>query len=338
MTIPKISVIMPVYNASKYLEIAIKSILDQTYKDFELIILNDKSTDSSLDIIKKMMQIDTRIILVDKEKNCGPAELRNEGINIAKGTFIALMDADDISLPERFEKQIAILEGNLEIGVCGSWFTKFGDNYNEEIIIHYEFHPVIKLNFLIDCCIGNPTTMFRKSIIKDNRYETKFVPMEDYDLWSKLINHTQFYNIQESLLMYRWHETNISHSSKSNLFQLHQSIRINQLNDFLIIETNPDAEYYLKAIHFSEKQEPNDIIKILKCRNYLIEQNININKYDKTLFINQLDKSIKKTLIRAKFYNLKLLRYLLNEESEIFKTLKLKYQFKIILKSFFINF
>jgi hypothetical protein len=162
--------------------------------------------------------------------------------------------------------------------------------------------------------------------------------MEDYDLWSKLINRTQFYNIQESLLMYRWHETNISHSSKSNLVQLHQSIRINQLNDFLITEANPEAKYFLDAIHFSEKQKPNDIIKILKCRNYLIEQNININKYDKTLFINQLDKSIKKTLIRAKFYNLKLLRYLLNEESEIFKTLKLKYKLKIIFKSFFIKF
>ena len=110
MQIPEISVIIPVFNAAPFLQESIESILNQTFSDFELIILNDKSTDESLEIIKKIQSKDNRVIIIDKEQNVGPANLRNEGINAARGTFIALMDADDIALPTRFEKQITVLK------------------------------------------------------------------------------------------------------------------------------------------------------------------------------------------------------------------------------------
>ena len=126
MLIPELSVIMPVYNAGNYLSETIESILNQTHTDFEFIILNDNSTDNSLAIIQRYMAKDSRIILINKLQNMGPASLRNEGFGIAKGEFIALMDADDIALPTRFQKQITLLKNNPEIGVCGTWFTFFG--------------------------------------------------------------------------------------------------------------------------------------------------------------------------------------------------------------------
>ena len=97
---------MPVYNGEKYLAEAIESVLNQTYSNFELIILNDKSTDSSKAIIQSYQTKDDRIVFIDKTENVGPATLRSEGFDVAKGEFIALLDADDIAMPNRFEKQI----------------------------------------------------------------------------------------------------------------------------------------------------------------------------------------------------------------------------------------
>jgi glycosyltransferase involved in cell wall biosynthesis len=146
MQIPEISVIIPVFNAAPFLNESIESILNQTFSDFELIILNDKSTDESLEIIKKFQSKDNRIIIIDKEQNVGPANLRNEGINAARGKFIALMDADDIAIPTRFEKQITVLKNNPEIGVCGTGFTFFGSKKNKTVK-HSTHHDAIKVSF-----------------------------------------------------------------------------------------------------------------------------------------------------------------------------------------------
>ena len=123
---------MSVYNGEKYLAEAIKSILNQTYKNFEFIIVNDGSKDNSVEIIKNYMKKDNRIVLIDRENKGLPYSL-NEGISIAKGQYIARMDADDISLSNRFEKQIKYMEEN-KIDVCGSYIKLFGDNTKEQIV------------------------------------------------------------------------------------------------------------------------------------------------------------------------------------------------------------
>ncbi|WP_264554433.1 glycosyltransferase family 2 protein [Flavobacterium sp. N1861] len=123
----KLSVIMPVYNGELYIEEAINSIVNQTFTDFDLIILNDNSSDGTVAIIEKIREKDNRIILINKTKNEGPANLRNEGIEMAKTEYVALLDADDIAMPTRFEKQINILDTNPSLGLCGTWFTIFGD-------------------------------------------------------------------------------------------------------------------------------------------------------------------------------------------------------------------
>jgi glycosyltransferase involved in cell wall biosynthesis len=116
---PRISVVMSVYNGEKYLRQAIESILQQTYTDFEFIIIDDGSTDSSREIIQSYD--DKRIRLVINEQNIGLTKSLNKGIRLAKGEFIARMDADDISLPQRFEKQVAYLDSHPEVGVLGTY-------------------------------------------------------------------------------------------------------------------------------------------------------------------------------------------------------------------------
>lgn len=332
---PEISVIMPVYNASKYLAEAIESILNQTFTNFEFIILNDKSTDESLEIIKKYSLIDSRIVIVNQEENIGPALIRNKGFKLAKGNFIALMDADDISYSNRFEKQLDVFKYKTQIGVCGSWFLKFGENITNELIKHYENHIDLKFNFLIECYIGNPTIMLRKNIIDDNLFKTEFVPMEDYELWSRLIDKTHFYNIQEPLLKYRWHDTNISQTTKQNKTKLHNTIRINQLNDFNL-NPNINPIHYLNAINFSEKQTSENIEVILKCRRFLIQKNEELKKFDSTIFNNQLNKTSIRTIIKAKNYNLKFLIHILKNERDFFSSINFIDQMKIIFKCFFL--
>jgi glycosyltransferase involved in cell wall biosynthesis len=298
-TLPEISVVMPVYNAEKYLNEAIDSVLNQTYSSFELIILNDKSTDSSKAIIESYLAKDSRIVFIDKETNVGPANLRNEGFDLARGTYIALLDADDIAKPTRFEKQITILKNNSEIGVCGTWFTTFGDKEKSKVIQHPEKHNQIKVNLLIDCTIGNSTAFFRKNILGDIRYDKEYVPVEDYHLWSRLIVKTQFYIIQESLVDYRIHDSNISQTKIDNVKRSNRLIKIGLLKQFGIEENNPNINAF---IHLIEGQKGLDFEKIKlvsECYNHLINQNNILENFDATLLEKMLQKAIGRIIRKA---------------------------------------
>ncbi len=122
---PKVTVLMPVYNAEKYLKTAIESILKQTFSDFELLIINDGSTDGSEEIIRSFN--DKRIRLFNNEQNLGIIKTLNKGLNLAKGEYIIRMDADDISLPDRLELQVKYMEENPGIGISGTQARIFGD-------------------------------------------------------------------------------------------------------------------------------------------------------------------------------------------------------------------
>lgn len=332
MNIPNISVIMPVYNASKYLPESIESILNQTFKNFEFIIINDNSTDQSLEIIKKYQQLDSRIIIINKLKNLGPASLRNEGIASAKGEFIALMDADDISELTRFEKQMNVFKTRPEIDLCATNYTKFGEKLIEEYVTHYEYHKEIKVNFLSECYIANPTIMFRKEIFTGYNYDASFFPVDDYEILSRLISKFTFHNIQESLLKYRWHQTNISQTKKVNIEELKNKIKDNQLLDFC---DNLDIKFVSLVINYKEPQDTNNIIKIIQYKNKIILKNKVLKKFDETLFEKKVNENIKRTFIKAKNHNLKLFLYFYKNERQNFNELKPKYKIKTLFKSLF---
>jgi glycosyltransferase involved in cell wall biosynthesis len=205
---PLVSVIMPVYNAERYVGQAIESILGQTFSDFEFLIFNDGSDDSSGSIIRKYAMTDQRVVFYDYAENQGYVARLNAGVGMAQGSYVARMDADDISLPERLAKQVTLMGANPAIGVCGTWFKVFGDTELE--VKHPAYHDDIKLELLRHNAIGHPTVLAKTSLLKQYPYNPDLAPSEDYYLWAHLSSVTQLYNIPEVLLHYRWHDSNIS--------------------------------------------------------------------------------------------------------------------------------
>jgi glycosyltransferase involved in cell wall biosynthesis len=332
LEIPQISVIIPVFNAGPFLKESIKSILNQSFSNFELIILNDKSTDNSLDIIKELQSLDTRIIVIDKLENVGPANLRNEGINAAKGKFIALMDADDISLPTRFEKQLEILEKNPEIGVCGTWFTFFGSTKNK-IIKHSTDHDSIKVSFLHSCNIGNPTVMFKKEALGDLKFDNEYVPAEDYDLWSRLLSKTKFCNIPESLLNYRLHDNNISKTKIENIERSVKKIKTNQLHKLDIDAEDSKIELYLNAISFKKGLASEEIIETITASHFLLSQNEKLGYFNQKLLQKHITKNLIRTVRNAGSYNISFYKHLKNNENQLFQKINLLDKTIIYFKS-----
>jgi len=205
-----VSVILPAYNAEDYLEEAIQSILDQTFKDFELIIIDDKSTDKTSQIILSF--IDPRIVIIKNQKNQGITYSLNKGLEIAKGAYIARMDADDISATNRLELQINYLEQNPStslLGCCAEVIDQNGVVFDmmEVPLTNSEiFHTIFSSN-----CFIHPSVIFKKSVITDlGGYDLSSAQSQDYELWLRVIQHNSVANLPDYLLKYRIHPNQIS--------------------------------------------------------------------------------------------------------------------------------
>lgn len=200
---PLISVILPVYNGEKFLRKAIDSILKQTYKNFELIIINDGSTDKSAAIIESIS--DSRIKVINNRNNLRLPRSLNIGISLAKGEYIARMDADDICLPERLEKQFNFLETNKDVGVCGTNISIIDEN--ETILtdrVWGDNNPPIEWSLLWENPIAHSTVMIRTNIIKRDELFYREIYSEDSDLWCRLALKTRIKRINDVLLLYRY--------------------------------------------------------------------------------------------------------------------------------------
>lgn len=201
---PVVSVIMPVYNGGAYLKESIESILRQSFKNFELIIVNDGSTDNSEAVIGQFS--DSRIHYI-KQENQGLASSLNNAITIARGTYIARQDQDDISKRERFAKQVSFLKTHPQIGVVGAWAEIVSENKRTG---RYLKHPTknIELQFavLFDTPFVHSSVMLPRSVVEAiGGYTTdlKRQPPEDFELWSRIARSYQLANIPETLLLYR---------------------------------------------------------------------------------------------------------------------------------------
>ena len=199
---PKVTILMPVYNGAKYIREAIESILSQTFTDFEFLIINDGSTDQSAVIIASYN--DPRIRSVDNESNLGLVDTLNRGLELARGEFIARMDCDDISLPERLGKQAALMEQRPEVGVCGCWIEWI----DRGVIMDYPVNDrEIKQALTYTCPLAHPAVMVRGELVREDhiRYDPAYRHAEDYELWTRICGVTHFANIPEVLLKYRIH-------------------------------------------------------------------------------------------------------------------------------------
>ncbi len=210
MNNPVISVILPVYNCEKYITEALNSILNQTFTDFEIFVIDDASTDKTAEIVSGFN--DVRIKFIVKPKNTGYTDSLNMGLKLAKGKYIARMDGDDISLPERFETQYRLMELHPEIIVCGTWLEIIETG---KTIRNPEHHEQILLQLLLKNPVGHPSVFIRNEAMRLFEYDKLKEPAEDYDLWTRMIWSGAFYNIQKPLLLYRQHEFQVSHTKSS---------------------------------------------------------------------------------------------------------------------------
>jgi glycosyltransferase involved in cell wall biosynthesis len=215
-TIPLVSVVMPVYNCSQYIDEAIESMVKQTYTNIEIFIIDDCSTDGTKEKLETWAKLDERIRPIYKLVNSGYVDSLNLAIGLSNGAYIARMDGDDISLPDRIAKQVLFMETHEEIGLIGSGHRILD---TDEIFEPIEDDRYIKIGLLLANQFSHPTAFFRRNSIRNlgRFYLSKFIPAEDYEYWNFLSDKIVMGNIQEVLLIYRSHSEGISKKLPNDL-------------------------------------------------------------------------------------------------------------------------
>jgi glycosyltransferase involved in cell wall biosynthesis len=223
LIIPKVSVVMSVFNGGDFLNHSIESILFQTFQDFEFIIVNDGSEDDSLEKINKYARSDERIIVINQEKNIGLTKCLNIGCNLSKGEYIARHDADDISLNTRLEKQLNVIEKRNDVVLLGSLFFEI-NNERKVISKYFDENLILKKlklqNPLIHSSAFIRSEIFRKIGFYNELYKTS----QDYDAWLRISKHGKLVMLNEPLIDYYVNQNSIS--NKYRLFQCFNSIKI----------------------------------------------------------------------------------------------------------------
>lgn len=209
MTAPIITVLLPLYNAASYLDEALDSILAQSWTDFELLVIDDGSTDGSLE--KITARTDARIRVELLPRNQGVVAALNRGLELARGAYIARMDADDIALPDRLAHQLAYMEKHPEVGALGTDFESFGGPSSESWVRYFDAEN-LHIALLFENPICHPTVMLRRSTLSalGLKYPGDFPHAEEYALWMRISARSRLANLPERLLRYRVHGKQIS--------------------------------------------------------------------------------------------------------------------------------
>ena len=239
---------MPVYNGVQFLNQSIESILNQTFDNFEFMIIDDGSTDQSLDLIRKYD--DSRINLIINNENLGQCATMNHGIRLATGQYIARIDQDDISLPRRLEMQAQYFLNHPEVGVLGC-HAKIVDKNLKTVLL--KSRPTTnnenKWRLLYSTSVMHPSAMFRKSIIdKYGGYNQKFSPAEDYELWSRLSQHTEIHQLSDYLILRRLHENSTSSLNRS--VQYDSTNQIRNININRLFSNNIDSNKFEDLVNY----------------------------------------------------------------------------------------
>lgn len=227
---PSVSILMPVYNAEPYLSEAIQSMLNQTYADFELIILDDCSTDGSADVIKSFT--DARIVYHRNEINSGLANNLNTGLKLAKGKYVARMDGDDISLPHRLQTQVDFLESHPEIDLCSCAMQMFGAD--KQLWVRDHDPEQVKITMMFYSAILHASSVFRKDVFEKNNlyYNQETFPAEDYDLWARAAFFCRMVNLPDVMYLYRMHRAQVTSTDPGSAEKCRE-IQINYLQKAL---------------------------------------------------------------------------------------------------------
>jgi len=250
---PKISVVMSVYNGEKHLRGSIESILNQTFTDFEFIIVNDGSTDASLEIIKSYD--DARIRTINNEKNIGLTKSLNKATKKARGEYIARQDADDISLPNRLELQLEFLEKHPDVALLGTGIyviDEKGDKIEKRIM-----HPNPKKSLLKGNRFIHGSVMLRRSVIDElGAYNETLKYSQDYELWLRMSKKYDVRNVTAPLYKLRMHKGSIlsKNIEEQQMYAvLAQKLAINEIKEETLLDLQDDLPIFYQTLNRSDK-------------------------------------------------------------------------------------
>lgn len=259
---PKISVVMSAYNAAAYLDEAVCSILDQTFRDFEFVIINNGSSDDTGSIVDKYYKLDGRIRVYYHEQH-GLAPALNYGCRLARGQYIALMDADDISYPQRLEKQLEYIERHSEIGILGTWICKIDKSGAVTGIWRPPTNPkMLKWTHFFGVCVAGSAVLMRREIIeKLNFFRPDLLQSMDADLWLRASSITEFGNVPEILHKYRVWPGSTFQSHRQLAWETHIELLVPFIKNFLNLDPAIQAVAGLRQTRVGPP--PHDLKQIL---------------------------------------------------------------------------
>ncbi|MBC7411482.1 MAG: glycosyltransferase family 2 protein [Bacteroidia bacterium] len=292
MSQPLISILLPVYNAQLFLANAINSVLAQTYTHFELLIINDGSTDDSERII--LSYNDPRIRYIKNEHNLQLIATLNKGIAVAQGEYIARMDADDECMPTRLQKQVNYMQDNHNVAACGTYAKRVDISTNT--ITDWEYparHNEMKCRLFWGSTIIHPTAMIRTTVLKHIMYNANYPHAEDYKLWKDISQHYELANIPEYLLNYTMHDRQITETQKASMNTTSFKINKEWLSELGVELPKEIEEHYKKYLYYDYTNWTNTNVKqLIAFLELLYTHNNSKNIFNTQLFAQQLAERI----------------------------------------------
>lgn len=279
---PTVTVLMPLYNGAHYIREAVESILRQTWKDFELLIIDDGSTDVGPDIVSAMP--DERIVLLRNSRNIGVAATLNRGLDIARGHYIARMDADDISLPDRLESQVRFMDEHPDVGISGGWVRLFGGGELPYTCRVPSSSQDVAAYMLFENSLWHVTAIMRRDVLRraSLSYNPVFSRSEDYDLWTRAGQHFALANIDQILVKVRRHKQSVTRSNWDEMTKQTEIIQERLLQEVGLKLTSPEVAFHHRVGRGYRLEKPEHVSHAEKWLLGLLSANQKSLVYDDT--------------------------------------------------------
>lgn len=332
---PKVSVLMPAYNSGKYIQQSIQSILDQTFQDFELIIVNDGSTDNTHDVITSFS--DDRIRYYQNEGNKGLMFVRNRLISLVNTEYIAFLDSDDYNDVNRLKIEYDILKNNNELGLVASSvysLTEEGEIDAKKWL--FNLNPIeLKVNMLFLNPIVTSTVLFRKELLPDIKFRDGYPPCEDYDLWVRMLLKNKGVVMPDFLATYRLYHNSVSKRNAFDAINNRNKVILDQLEYYFTNECSKDeADLHLSLVDFSLKNSSTDLPALQNWIEKLLLLNQTYKHFDDAILKQVIFERVLKKCLRLADYNFSVISQL----NEIKKILRPKLRWELRKKELLIYF
>ena len=281
-SVPLVSVIMSVYNDEAYVVEAIKSILHQDYDNLELIVIDDASSDNSAQVIQKLD--DERIVFLQNQSNMKLAHNLNVAISLAKGAYIARMDADDIAEINRISEQVKFMEDHPDIDVVGSYAMTFGD-YSIELKYPIDYEN-IKVELLFENAFCHPSVMFRKSTL-DFRYDESFSASQDYELWARIVWNKKMANLPLFLMKYRVHQKQTRNTNGNKQKAGAIAARSSMLSHIIAEPSKEFMDAFNNMFSISTRKDSRELQRVYETLTTIIKENNKKKIFDEGLLFQK---------------------------------------------------